>query len=848
MATNKLHTQIGQIEVSVYSNGFDAKSRKYIRLQEIADIIITGRPMLSNPSRSIKDLQIEARFKKEELPHSEYQEWKATNLPMFLVTGCFSERKTNALIGPHTSLINVDIDHVTDVVTMKNNIIANEPSLVMAGISPSGDGIKLIFHVAPTPTDATEHKQIATQLHKYLSEKYNIPLTTDNEDKMGIDTAGNRLVFTCFFFHDVDLYLNTQVPSRFQGNIQKIVPQAEEPLENFDWYKLDNVLKFYAPDCSYEDWTDIGMALKHEGYKRHQEELFFDKWDEWSRGSEAQYNASKMQGKWDTFNQDNDKQITLGSIYARAKDNGWAPPQNTTNSTKTDQNRQSAEQQELDRYAQEQNLPIYLRPTPAEDTDMARILQYMKDHIVIVNNKDVYIRTMQGAWDKIEVERANGFLDNILEIVRKKAVDESEKHEYGGTEYKIRLARSFRSTNNHIKAITGRLLSLAARSDHGITAIKLNDFNNRIVHNPTLPLQYGAIDLTSGAILTPDEYAPYHALDTEFWATDYEPEILNKKSPGCQVAKHLIETHYGIELISRIAYHLVTSNKSVDIINIPESSAGKTALAEWLKLTIGNVGIDSRSRSLTAKGDAYTQATAPLTEHLIYFYDEVDKLDSDIQAGILNEMTSEGLTITKKYQNPTPLSRIGVGVLMGADWPPIDTTAQGLDTRITYVYYKNLPVMPDSSKKLLQSDPDTHKYLLARIVELCIKWANGPETEWKNSPEASKARERFFKERTPEAKQILIDTYTYTGNEADYIPLDHIKDLLSGLTDSKQNIHKMVSSIFPKAKKTRKRIKINDVEQRAYVYINIKIKPEEDQTVEPKDIEEISSKVIEEIG
>ena len=846
MVTNKLHSQMGQIEVSIYNNGFDAKSRRYLRLQEVADIIITGRPMLSNPTRSIKDLQVEARYKKEELPHVEYQEWKATNLPMFLVTGAFSERKTNALIGPHTSLINVDIDHLEDVETMKNNIIANESSLVMAGISPSGDGIKLIFYVAPTPTDAAEHRQIATQLHTYLSDKYKIPLTTDNEEKTGIDTAGNRLTFTCFFFHDAELYLNTQIPTRFQGNVQKVVPPVEEPFENFDWHKLDNVLKHYTANCSYDDWTDIGMALKHEGRKRHQEDLFFDKWDEWSQESETQYDASKMENKWDGFNKDNTTQLTLGTIYARAKDTGWVPPVEIR-APKTEQNRQSAEQQELDKYAQEQNLPAHLRPTPAEDTDMARILEYMKDHIIIVNNKDVYIRTLQGSWDMIEVERANGFLDNILNNVRKQALDAAEAHEYGGTEYKIRLARSFRATNNHIKAITGRLLSLAARTDHGITTIKLKDFNNRILHNPTLPLQYGAIDLTSGIILTPEEYAPYHTLETQFWATDYNPEILNKKSIGCEAARYLIEDHYGIELISRIAYHLVISSKSVDIINIPESSAGKTALAEWLKLSIGNVGFDSRSRSLTTKGDTYSQATAPLTEYLLYFFDEVDKMSEDIPAGVLNEMTSEDLTITKKYQNPTPLPRTGTGILMGADWPPIDTTAQGLDTRITYVYYKDMQPMSDAIKRLLQSDADTHQYLLARIVQLCIQWANSP-TGWKNSPEADKAKERFFRERTPESKQILMDNYTFTGNETDHVPLDHIKDLLNGVTENKQSVHKLVLNVFPKTKKIRKRIKINDVEQRAYVYINIKIKPEDDQTVEGKDIEEISSKVIKDIG
>ena len=833
MTQTKLHPQIGQIEVSVYTNGFDAKSRRYFRLQEIIDIIITGRPLIFNPTRPIKDLQIEGRYKKAEASHDEYQNWKRDNLPMFLVTGCFSERKTNALVGPHTSLINVDIDHIENVQDLKNQLIQNEPSLVIAGISPGGDGIKLIFHVAPTPTDAAEHRVIAAQLHKYLSEKYKIPII-HKASETGIDTGGTRLTFTCFFFHDPDLFVNPNIPNSFQASLTKTdTPIDVTDMGSFDWHKLDHVLRFFTPDCSYEDWITIGMALKYEGTKRNQEDIFFSKWDEWSRESSTKYNASEMEDKWTSFNQENTDQVTLGSIYTTAKQAGWIAPY-TEISSKTNQNRKTREQIELEEYAQEQQLPIYLRPYPSEDTDIARLLQYYKNNFLIVSNKDIYILTTQGSWDKIEVERANGFLDNIIHNARELALTEAEEHPFGGIEYKIRLSKSFKSTNSHIKALTGRLLKLASITDTGIDSIKTQDFNNRIKHNPTLPLQYGAIDLTDGKVLTPLEYASYHALATEYWAAEYNPDILTKDSEDCRIAKHLIEEHYGKELISRLAYHLIYQNKSVDIINIPTSSAGKTALVEWLKLALGNVGLDSRSRSLLPKGDAYTQATAPLTEHLLYFFDEVDKLPEDISPGTINEMTSEELTISKKFQNPTYLARTGTPIMIGADWPPIDTTAQGLDTRITYVYYNEIPPMPEATKKILQHSTDAHEYLLAYIIKECINWHNNPHG-WIESPAAKIARERFFKERTPEAKQILMDTYSASSNPNDCITVDHVKETLVGILENRQQIHKTVTSVFPKTKKVRKRVE----EQNTYVYsyLQLKIADTLDQPA-MKDIEE----------
>lgn len=825
--TKKLNPQIGQIEVSIYTSGQDAKSRRYIRLQEVVDIIVSGRPLIHEPSRSIKDLQIEARYKKMELPHREYQDWKSTHLPMFLVTGCYETRKNNGLLGPHTGLVSIDIDHIDNIEALRNRIIANEPALVMAGISPSGDGLKLFFQVTPVPTDAAEHRIIATQLQDYLAKQYSIPITT-KDSFSGIDREGTRMTFTCFFFHDENLYVNTNLPTKFKGNLTQLrAPKTldnNEPLDEFDWNKLNDCLKHYTADCTYPDWISIGMAMKHEGVKRDLEDTFFKRWDEWSQESETKYDASKMEDKWISFNKDNADQITLGSIYAQAKEEGWNPPADLI-SEKTAMNRRSLESAELERYEIEQNMPLHLRSQPPEDADIARIVNYCADKLLIVNNKDIYIRTMAGSWDKIELERPNGRVDYILKYARDRALEDISNHEFGGQEYKKRLDTTYRSTNSHIKALTGRLLSLIENDDIPIKRIKMSDFNNRVVFHPTLALERGGIDLTNGKILSPEEYSTFNALQSDTWAVEYDPTILDHQTHGCIVAKHLIEDHYGTELISRLAYHLVYPGKSVDIINIPTSSAGKTALAEWLKASIGSVGIDSRARSLTSKADQYTQATAPLTEYLLYFYDEVDKSVDEISIGVINEMTSEDLTISKKYQNPTPLPRIGTGILTGADWPPIDTTAQGIDTRITFVYFKELPKMSSEVKRTLQTDTDAHKYLLAWIVRECVKHYEN-SLIWTNSEGIEESRARFFTEQTPEDKRLLMETYETSESEADCIPIDHIKLTLGIASDNRAHLSKLVQAVFPRTRKKYKTMTYNDETKKTYVFNHLKIKPD----------------------
>lgn len=74
------------------------------------------------------------------------------------------------------------------------------------------------------------------------------------------------------------------------------------------------MLSCINPDCSYDEWLKIGMALKTEGVP-------FQVWDDWSsRGSK--YNAGEMQAKWNGFRRDD---VTGGTLYHIACRYGYVP-------------------------------------------------------------------------------------------------------------------------------------------------------------------------------------------------------------------------------------------------------------------------------------------------------------------------------------------------------------------------------------------------------------------------------------------------------------------------------------------------------------------------------------------
>lgn len=82
---------------------------------------------------------------------------------------------------------------------------------------------------------------------------------------------------------------------------------------NFDLLPL---LNYIDPSVlSYQDWINVGMALKHEGYTAAD-------WDSWSQ-ADSRYKKFECFKKWDTFNEEAGTIVTGATITQLAKENGW---------------------------------------------------------------------------------------------------------------------------------------------------------------------------------------------------------------------------------------------------------------------------------------------------------------------------------------------------------------------------------------------------------------------------------------------------------------------------------------------------------------------------------------------
>lgn len=85
-------------------------------------------------------------------------------------------------------------------------------------------------------------------------------------------------------------------------------------------FKMDLIalLDYVDPSyLSYQEWVNVGMALKYEGYTASD-------WDDWNKRDGARYHPGESFKKWTTF-EGSGSPVTGATITQMAKDNGWMP-------------------------------------------------------------------------------------------------------------------------------------------------------------------------------------------------------------------------------------------------------------------------------------------------------------------------------------------------------------------------------------------------------------------------------------------------------------------------------------------------------------------------------------------
>lgn len=81
---------------------------------------------------------------------------------------------------------------------------------------------------------------------------------------------------------------------------------------------LTEIIEYINPgDLNYQEWINVGMALKQEGYS-------VGVWDRWSQRDYGRYHEGECEKKWKSFSGASSP-VTGGTLVQMAIDRGWVP-------------------------------------------------------------------------------------------------------------------------------------------------------------------------------------------------------------------------------------------------------------------------------------------------------------------------------------------------------------------------------------------------------------------------------------------------------------------------------------------------------------------------------------------
>ncbi len=272
-------------------------------------------------------------------------------LPAVMFSGVFARRNADA-IKKASGLLCADLDTLGPRLKTLKDELKRDPYVFAVLDSPSGDGLKVPVRIPP---EVADFKRAFDSVRAYFHSRYGVE----------IDQACSDISRLCFVSYDPEMgYNNSAIPLPLLSDEEIAeIEQKEKPKlgekattsragkgkadtsrderatekgaqkffdldrdvvrrflelypDDHDASKVVSALEFIDPSDE-KTWRDIGMALKSK-WGDDAWELF----DEWSAHGGG-YDEHENGKRWDSFDDNPDAGISLGTVFHHAKENGW---------------------------------------------------------------------------------------------------------------------------------------------------------------------------------------------------------------------------------------------------------------------------------------------------------------------------------------------------------------------------------------------------------------------------------------------------------------------------------------------------------------------------------------------
>ncbi|MCX6865509.1 MAG: hypothetical protein NTV46_04700, partial [Verrucomicrobia bacterium] len=192
VALHKPHARGDALEFSIFDSVRDTEPSRTATLRSIADEICNGRHAGAVATvRHEHALWRDAAQQAERKLHHDRKRQLKEGLPNACFSGVCAGRRGFV---KHSGLLVMDIDHCESPALLRDRIFRTEISCCLAFISPSGDGVKLVFmHDGGEARHAEAWNRIASHLH----ERHDVE----------VDPQGKDIRRFCYLSHDPEIRL-----------------------------------------------------------------------------------------------------------------------------------------------------------------------------------------------------------------------------------------------------------------------------------------------------------------------------------------------------------------------------------------------------------------------------------------------------------------------------------------------------------------------------------------------------------------------------------------------------------------------------------------------------------------
>lgn len=295
-------------EFSIFDRVRSTEPSRTATLQSIADEI--GNSTHAVTVAAVRDahaLWRDAKQADEQESHKDRKRQLKEGLPNACFSGVCAGR--NAFV-KHSGLLVMDIDHCEGPASLRDRIFRTELSCCLAFISPSGDGVKLVFM-----HDGGEalHGEAWNRIAGHLRERHEVE----------VDAQGKDIRRFCYLSHDPDVRL------RINGRPFEVTKRPKVALHTPDGHTADGhtpshrqftndeigaMLQMLPPRPDYDEWIRVIAAV---GGALPEDEAV-SVLTQWSPEEKEGEYREKLRSRLD--------QVTLGTLIHMARRHGYVTP------------------------------------------------------------------------------------------------------------------------------------------------------------------------------------------------------------------------------------------------------------------------------------------------------------------------------------------------------------------------------------------------------------------------------------------------------------------------------------------------------------------------------------------